>query len=619
MRTSDPLHLLVGNDKDALVTRGMTTDHTSDPATRFVQPEWRWLWKEVRPFIGYQIGALLFTMSASAMLLVSPLMMKWLIDAVLPAHRWGALAAAAGIIAVTSAMRTVLNSASDYIKTIGVERVVFRLRLRLFRRLQGLPATFFARQPIGEIVQRIERDVGLVGDLGSEAATAAIRIILETLMTAGALIVLDWRLSAIVGPLVPLVAYVRYRSRSHLQRGAEQLRAAAGRQSSHLNEALAGAVQVQLLGAERRFARRYASLSMTTMALLLNQRRMELLFAMLSMSVISLGVGLIVWYGGMRVMTGSLTAGGLIAFYSYVGNIFSPLSIAVDLSTRLNRVRASIRRLIDIETTPDSLADVPGAAPLVGAPKRLRLDEVSFDYDAEAPALRRVNADLHAGERIAFVGQSGCGKTSLLKLVPRVYDVSDGAVMLGGRDIRSIPLRQVRRAISFVPQDAILFRGTLLDNVRHANPLATTHEIAAAAEATGLAVIVDRLPAGWNTELGPLGIGLSGGERQRLAITRALVQQRPILILDEATSALEPAAEDRLLTRLTPWCANRIVIVVSHRLAVARWADRIVVLQRGEIVEAGSHEALYRPGTHYHALWQRAEVRQEMVDTTASS
>jgi ABC-type multidrug transport system fused ATPase/permease subunit len=167
----------------------------------------------------------------------------------------------------------------------------------------------------------------------------------------------------------------------------------------------------------------------------------------------------------------------------------------------------------------------------------------------------------------------------------------------------------VRRAVSFVPQEPILFHGTLYDNLRHGCPGATRHDMARAAWIACLTDVVSRLPNGWDTQLGPMGVGLSGGEKQRVAITRALLQRRPILILDEATSAIDAPTEHRILSRLERWCTGRIVIIVSHRLSAARWATRVVVMHRGEIAEDGTHETLYRPGTHYHALWQRADTR----------
>jgi ABC-type multidrug transport system fused ATPase/permease subunit len=573
--------------------------------------EWRWLWAEVRPLARYQVTTLVCTIAMGALGLVNPLIIKWLIDVVLPSRRWQALALATGLIFAAWALRELLGATGNYVRSLGVERLVFRLRLRLFKQLQQLPAAFHARQPVGDLVQRIERDVSLVGELGSDIAATGLRMMVELLMTGAALLLLDWRLAAAVVPVWPVMVLVRQYFRSRLQQGARDVRDASGRQSNLLNEALTAAVQVQLLGAESRFARRYAQLGLETLKQFLRQRRLELAFAFTSAIMFAFGTALIVGYGGLRVIRGSLTAGGLIAFFAYAIGIFTPLSTAAELFARLNRVRASIRRVMEIEDVPDRLEEQPDTRPLSVPPAALTCTDVSFGYDPDVTTLHSIRLAARAGERVALVGESGCGKTSLIKLIPRLYDPTRGRVAIDGRALPSLPIRSLRRAVSVVPQDAMLFCGTIRENFRLGSVEATDDDIAQAAAITELSTVVEKLPGGWNTPLGPMGSGLSGGEKQRLAIARALIQRRPILVLDEATSALDAGSEDRLLAALQRCAADRIVIVVSHRLAVARWASRVVVLERGEIVEEGSHDALYRPGTRYHALWQRRHAQED--------
>jgi ATP-binding cassette subfamily B protein len=558
----------------------------------------------------YQGVILVCTLCASALGLVAPLILKWLIDDVLPSRWWGGLLIATGVAFGTSAARTLLSAAAGYLNTVAVQRLVFGLRVRLFKRLQALPPAFHARQSVGDLVQRVDRDVALIGDMGSDVAPAVLRMTLETTLTIVTLLVLDWRLTSVVLPLVAPFAYVRSHFRLRLQRAAEEARASIGRQSGFLNEALIGTVQVQLLGAESRFARRFAWLGLKAMSQTIRQRRQELGFTLLSMNIIGLGTTLMVGYGGWRVMSGQLSTGSLVAFCAYIGGLFSPMQTAVEFYARLSRVRASIRRVMEIEDAPGALVEAPDAAPLSLPPRLLACSKVSFGYSAEQPTLRRIDAAILAGERVAVVGGSGSGKTSLLTLIPRLYDTIDGCIEIDGRDIRGVELRSLRRAISFVPQHPVLFEGTLRDNLRHGNPTANAHDIARAAWIAGVTQVVERLPRGWDTMLGSLGTGLSGGEKQRIAIARALLQDRPILILDEATSALDVPTEHGVLSRIDAWRAGRIVIVVSHRLAVARWADRVILLHCGEVVEDGAHRELYRPGTQYYELWRRVRARR---------
>ena len=597
--------------------------------------EWRWLWREVRPFAPYQAVSLFFMLSSSALGLTGPLLMKWMIDDILPNRRWGALATATALFFGVYVGRSLLGSISGLVNMFGVQRIVLSIRTRILKLLQSRSAAFYGKHQVGDLVQRLERDVDMVSEAGSSIVPSVVRMFVEILMTASAMIFLDWRLSSVVVPLLPVFVFLRHHYRAILRKSSEEVRAATGKQSGLLNETLTGAIQIQLLGAEHRFHRRYNLLNLRTIKKQVSQRKNELMFSLLTTSVIGLGTALIIGYGGSRVIAGTMSAGSLVAFYSYIGQIFSPMSTATELYARLTRVRASIKRLMDLEDEPGAIADETSAEPLTAEPGLIVCTDVSFDYGRAnarqartAPdgaagttgtagvdagksvgmsTLRGIDFDARAGERVAIVGESGCGKSSLLKLIPRLYDASGGRIEIDGRDVRALRLRDLRQAVSFVPQEPILFHGTLYENLRHGSQSATRYDMARAAWIACLTDVVSRLPNGWDTQLGALGVGLSGGEKQRVAITRALLQRRPILILDEATSALDAPTEHRILSRLERWCAGRIVIVVSHRLSAARWATRVVVMHRGEIVEDGTHDSLYRPGTHYYALWQRPE------------
>lgn len=555
-----------------------------------VESEWQWLWREVRPFWGYQAANLCCIFCFGALMMAVPLLMRWVIDDILPSQRWGALVVASTLFFVFYVGRVLLSASGSLINRLGIQRVVFRLRRRLLEHVQSLPAAFHGRHPVGELVQRLDRDVTIVGELGSDVIPSAVRMLVETVMTLAAMAFLDWKMAVLVAPLMPLFFYIQRRYRSVLRSRAEEVREASGRQNSLLNEILTGVLQLQLLGAERRLLRRYSHLNLVTMNGQLRQRKQELVYTVLEMSIIGVATALIIGYGGARAIQGTLSAGTLVAFYGYIGSIFAPMHEAVELSARMYRVRASIRRLIALEHEPSAIQDAAEAEPLPHPPRVLKCRNASFEYAPGKQALRNVDFEARVGERIALVGESGGGKSTLLKLFPRLYDPDEGSVEIDGRDIRAVQLRSLRKTISFVPQDPILFQGTVRDNLRHGGPFATPDEIAEAAWIACFAEVVERLPKGLDTELGPMGDGLSGGERQRLAIARALLQHRPVLILDEATSALDPATEHTLLSRLERWCDGRIVITASHRLSNAEWADRIVVINRGVIAGNGGGE-----------------------------
>lgn len=564
-------------------------------------PEWSWLWREVRPFWGYQAANLCCIFAFSALMMAVPLLLRWVIDDILPARRWDLLILASTLFFVFYVGRVLLVATGNLITRLGVQRVVFNLRTRLLERLQSLPPAFHTKHPVGELTQRLERDVTVVGDLGADVIPSTIRMAVETIMTLGAMAFLEWRLAILIAPLMPLFFYIQRRYRTLLRRRAEEVREASGRQSSLLNEILTGVIQLQLLGAERRLLRRYARLNKITMSSQIRQRKQELVYTVAEMSIIGLATALIIGYGGSRAIEGTMTAGTLVAFYTYIGNIFAPMQEAVEMNSRIQRVHASIRRLIALEQEPSPIEEAAEAVPLSQPPRVLKCRNASFEYAPGKQALRNVDFEVRAGERIALVGESGGGKSTLLKLFARLYDPDEGSIEVDGRDIRRVQLRSLRQTISFVPQDPILFQGTVRDNLRHGCPSATADEIAAASWVACFDDVVERLPKNWDTELGPMGDGLSGGERQRLAIARALLQHRPVLILDEATSALDPATEQTLLSRLEQWCDGRIVITASHRLSNAEWADRVVVINRGVIAGNGNGNG------YIHALPQETE------------
>lgn len=568
--------------------------------------EWRWLWQEVTPFVRYQAVSLLCILSGSFVSLAHPLIMKWLIDDLLPSKAWHLLPLATGLFFAIYVGNVALSSVGTRVAFFGVQRLKFSLRRRLLAHMQTLSATFYGQRPVGDLVQRLERDVDQVGEFGNEFIPTLVRMAITTVFTVVTMVWLDWRLTCLVLPLLPLFVIVRERFRPLLRDSADTARAASGHQSSLLNEILTGAMQIQLLGAEARMERRYVRLNLRTMRALADQQRHQIWFSLLSMAIIAADMALVIGVGSARVMSGALSTGSLVAFYSYISFLFSPLTIAVGLYARLNQVRASLARLREIERTPLVIADAPDAVALTATPRELAGTGLGFAYDEEnGSALEDVSFSARAGERVAILGASGCGKSTLLKLVARLYDPRDGRILVDGQDIRALHVRSLRRAISFVPQDPVLWQGTLRDNLLHAQPTATRADLDRVARLACLTDVLDRLPAGWDTELGPMGAGLSGGERQRVAIARALLQNRPIVIFDEATSALDVFTERQLLARIERWCSERIVVMVTHRLSAAGWANRLLVLDRGLLVEQGTHDTLFHPGTRYFELWQR--------------
>src|SRR6185503_15094648 len=329
-------------------------------------PEWAWLWREVRPFALYQMTALLCILAASACAISEPLLLKRLIDDVLIRGGWRSLAAVTALLMLAMVIRVALSSLGNVVSTLAVQHTVFRARTKIVRHVQSLSASFHARRSVGELVQCLDRDVMIVGELGSDIFPALARTVVGLAMSVGVMVYLDWRIASIIVPLLPCLAYVRLRYRSTLQRAADAVRQTTGRTSSLLHEILTGVVQIQLLGAERRLTRRYARLSLRTAHEVILQRRQLLIFNVAAMSVTAIGVALIIGYGGARVLAGSLTIGDVVAFYGCVAAVFAPMTSAIDMFGRMDKIRASLRRLVEIEETPDVVDEASGVMPPLG-------------------------------------------------------------------------------------------------------------------------------------------------------------------------------------------------------------------------------------------------------------
>ncbi len=321
------------------------------------------------------------------------------------------------------------------------------------------------------------------------------------------------------------------------------------------------------------------------------------------MAVIAVGTITILGYGGYQVFAGTLTIGGLVAFYSYVARVFDPLSAAVEIYSRINRLGTSIRRILEVI---EMIPSVPEGPTAVHFPSSIRghieMRGVSFSYRNGPPALDGLDLRLQPGEKVALVGVSGSGKSTVTKLIARLYDVSQGAVCIDGIDVRNVRLESLRTKISYLMQEAVLFDRTLKENLLMGKPSATVHELHRAIEITDLEELLQRLPLCWDAPMGPRGNTLSGGERQRVALARAVLQNPSLLLLDESTSALDVPREQRVLVNLAHHFPHQTIIFVSHRISALDWVDRIVVLSKGVIQEQGTHDHLMRLGGLYSHL-----------------
>ena len=534
---------------------------------RIVQSrEFLWLASQVKPFLRLYFGSYLFVVLASALVLLEPLIVKLLIDEVIPNRRLNWLPLVGAAFFLTYMGRLGFEGTAGILNFRAVQKMTFRLRLSLLRHLQRLSAEYHDKKQVGDTLYRLQNDVDQIGTLSAEVLPSALRMVTVSTMVLVTMCVLNYRLTALVLPLIPVFILLRRSFHKRLREASDSAQEQSGRMIEFLEEHLSAIVQVQLLSCEQREARRFAHLSSNAVRAQMKRRITELFFGSILYMIIVLGMAAVLCYGGYEVMTGALTAGGLVAFYGYTLQLFIPLYAVIDIYSKLQRVGASVRRLMEITEADLVLRDRPGSLTLhPNTFGTVELQEVSFSYNEARPVVQKVNLRVNPGERVALAGMSGNGKSTIARLIARLYDVRSGAVLVEGIDVREIKLSSLRSSVIFVPQDPILFDVTLRENLLYGNPQAMQDELDAVTKLAQLEPLIERLPNGWDEPLGPRGNRLSGGERQRVALARALLQHPKILILDECTSALDALTEERLLSELDKRLRGVTTIIISHR------------------------------------------------------
>lgn len=586
-----------------------------------VSPEIRWLGRQVIPLMHLNLLGLLCIIAASVLTLVDPLIIKWLIDEALSKRNvWLLLLGAAGFCAAYFG-QLVFSYAAYLIGFVTGQKMIFRIRVALLRRLHVLSARYYENSPVGEILYRVEQDVDRVGELGGDILPSAIRMVIVAVMVLGTMGVLNLHLTLVVVPLLPVFYLLQHKYRSRLTAAAESTQRQMGKTSSFLQEHLFGMLQLQLLNRTGTHGRRFARILATGAKAQTEQRVAEIRFSAASMSVIVLGSTLILGYGGYEVIRERLTVGGLVAFYTYVVRLFGPLSMAVDLQSRLQRVVASIRRIMEIAEHGDAITGNGKRSHRLTQESGAQLEfrEVCFSYRRDRTVLDRLSFYLGRGEKVALVGASGCGKSTIGYLAARLYDPDAGSILIDGLDIRDVGQRNLRSVVTVVPQEPVLFDATMRENLLYGDPSATSRDLERVVSLAQLQDVIEKLPRGYEEPLGPMGRKLSGGEKKRVALARALLQQPRILILDEVTSALDGPTVAGLLKALDHFRRGRSMILISHKPSAISWADRIVVLDRGRIVDQGTHAELIQRCELYEKLYHgRSEANSAQVTSGVS-
>ncbi|HWP99477.1 MAG TPA: ABC transporter ATP-binding protein [Vicinamibacterales bacterium] len=555
-----------------------------------------------RPHRGRLAAALLAMVVHAAAAALLAYQVRPIFDQVLPERERVGLTAA--LILGAYIAKGLASYASVYLMTDVGQRVVLELRSRLFRHLLDQSAAFFGRRSTGQLLSRVTNDVSQVQQAVSETIGDLLR---ESLALAGYTALLfyyDARLALVCLTGAPLVLYplvrLGQRVRRVTRRGQEELE-----HLSHVAaEAFAGHRIVKAFAAEAAEAARFEEaarrLYRTSLKVVSTVSALPPLMEILG----GLAVVGALWYGSRQIAAGALTPGEFAAFMVAAFMTYGPIKKLSRVNANLNQAIAASERIFELLDIHSEVRDRPGARELPPLREAVEFRGVSFSYDdGEEPILRDVSLTVRAGQMAAIVGPSGAGKTTLVNLIPRFYDVTGGAILIDGVDIRDVTLRSLRRQIAIVTQETVLFDDTIARNIAYGAPEATRAEIEAAARAANAHEFIAALPEGYDTRIGERGQRLSGGQRQRLAIARALLKNAPILILDEATSSLDAESERLVQEALARLVLDRTSFVIAHRLSTVRRADLIVVLERGRVVDIGRHEELLaRPGGLYARL-----------------
>jgi len=512
---------------------------------------------------------------------------------------------ALGLIAVLL-VRAAVDGLRGYVMTWTGEKVIFDLRMEIVRHLQSLSLSFFTRRKTGELMSHVTSDATLVHGVITQTI---ITVLQQVLTLVGGLVVIflmNWRLALltlVVAPPIGLIGQFLGRRIRAISREAQD---AQGEAVGVLQEAIAEVRTVQAFTREEYESERFRAKLQVTLAKVLERARLSsTLFPLIGFLGMAASI-VVLWYGGHQVIRGEATIGQLVAFLLYAGMVAGPVGALASQWTQVQEAFGAADRIFALLDTAPEIADRAGATVLAAADGRIAFEDVSFRYAQGPLVLTDVSTTFEAGRTTALVGPSGAGKTTLVSLVARFYDPTDGRITLDGHDLRDLTVRSVREKIAVVPQEPILFATTVADNIRYGRLDATDAQVVAAADAANATEFIDRLPEKYETIVGERGVKLSVGQRQRIAIARALLRDSPVLLLDEATSSLDNESEYLVQEALARLMLGRTTIVIAHRLTTVERADRILVLDRGRIVEDGTHPELIAAKALYWRLYTRA-------------
>jgi ATP-binding cassette subfamily B protein len=585
----------------------------------------------LRPYLARRRGVLLSSLvsmfAAVGLRLLEPWPLKLVFDEVLgPAL---GIASGAGLAALelhrdvlllgicaVLVLVTALRAGAQYLNRVGFAKlgngVVGELRQDLFRHLQDLPLSFHDKARTGDTVVRVINDVNLLRDV---AVTAVLPLTASLLTLAGMwglMLWLDWRLTLMAAAVLPLVALRGFSLSRRIQGAARKQRARQSDLATSAVESMGSIKNVQALALEGDFLDRFGARSASSLAQDVKTARLSASLGRTVDVLLALATALVLGFGARQAMAGVVTPGELLIFLTYLRRAFNPVQDLAKYAGRLAKASAAGERVLELLEREAEIVDAPGAVVAPRLRGEIGFEAVHFEYEEGRSVLTGLDLEVEAGKRFALVGPSGIGKSTTLDLLLRLREPRGGRVLVDGRDVRSYTRESLRSQVAIVLQDSLLFRGTVADNIALGARSCSREEVVAAARIANAHGFIERLPQGYETEIGERGVNLSGGEKQRIAIARAAIRRAPLLLLDEPTTGLDGASRRAVVEALWRLAADHTTLLVSHDLELCSGCDEIAYLEGGRIVERGSHRDLMELGARYSRMF-RLQVERRPV------
>lgn len=571
----------------------------------------RRLYKYLRPYLGYVLLGTLTLVASSACQLAGPYIIKVGVDNyIIPGKLdgfWVLIALYLLLITGDLFFRFAQIYASNYLG----QKTMYDLRLAVFRHLQSLSLKFFDRNPVGRLVTRTTSDIEVLNELFS---TGLVTVIGDLAMIFGIMAAMAWlnlKLALLTFSILPFLLAITFYFRRKMRDGFRMVRSRIARINSYLQEALSGMSIIQLFNQQERSRGKFDELNLDHMKAHLETILYYALFFPLIDLISALALAIILWYGGLRVMDGALTFGVLVAFIQYVDKFFRPIS---DLSEKYNIFQAALASSERIFTLLDTREIIP--EPTVPVYRdhidgKVTFRNVHFAYNEPELVLKGIDLEVAPGEKVAIVGATGAGKTTIINLLARFYDTQEGEILIDGIDIRRFSKRWLRQNIGIALQDVFIFSGTVKNNIALGEEEPSMRRIVESVRAIGALEFIENLPGGFDHELSERGLTLSVGQRQLISFARVMYKNPKILVLDEATSSVDSHTEHLIQEALKRLISGRTSIIIAHRLSTIRHVDRIIVMHHGRITETGTHQELLEQGGIYYNLYQLQYKDQE--------